>query len=101
MAGQFTTTAEEMRAFSAKIVEVNSQIQAEIQKLNGLIGEIAGGWQGAAATAYHQLQTKWNDDAAALNKVLDEIRQAIDTTTKQYSQTEDSQRSSISGVQGA
>ncbi|WP_035846299.1 WXG100 family type VII secretion target [Kitasatospora azatica] len=101
MAGQFTTTAEEMRAFSARITEVNSQIQGEISKLNSLIGEVAGGWSGDAATAYHQLQEKWNDDANALNKVLDEIRQAIDTTTKQYSTTEDQQRSSISGVQGA
>ncbi|PYC81943.1 WXG100 family type VII secretion target [Streptomyces tateyamensis] len=100
MAGQFTTTAEEMTAFSAKIVQVNEQVQKEIQSLNGLIGEVAGGWTGDAATAYHQLQQRWNDDAQALNKVLDEIRQAIDATTKQYSATEDNQRSSISGVQG-
>jgi WXG100 family type VII secretion target len=101
MAGQFTTTAEEMRAFSARITQVNSQIQSEIQKLNALIGEVAGSWKGEAATAYHQLQERWNDDANSLNKVLDEIRQAIDATTKQYSATEDQQRSSLSGVQGA
>ncbi|MFF7638489.1 WXG100 family type VII secretion target [Kitasatospora sp. NPDC008050] len=101
MAGQFTTTAEEMRAFSGKITEVNSQIQGELSKLNSLVESIAGGWQGAAATAYHQLQERWNDDASALNKVLDEIRQAIDATTAKYSSTEEDQRSSLSGVQGA
>ncbi|GAB2743824.1 WXG100 family type VII secretion target [Kitasatospora kifunensis] len=101
MAGQFTTTAEEMRSFSGKITEVNSQVQGEIAKLNGLISSIASGWQGAAATQYHQLQEKWNDDATALNKVLDEIRQAIDATTAKYSATEEDQRSSLSGVQGA
>ncbi|WP_327069159.1 WXG100 family type VII secretion target [Kitasatospora sp. NBC_01250] len=101
MAGQFTTTAEEMRAFSGKITEVNSQIQGELSKLNALVESIAGGWQGAAATAYHQLQERWNEDATALNKVLDEIRQAIDATTSKYSATEEDQRSSLSGVQGA
>ncbi|MFE0460920.1 WXG100 family type VII secretion target [Kitasatospora sp. NPDC058965] len=101
MAGQFTTTAEEMTAFSGRIAQVNSQVQQEIQKLNSLIGDVAGGWTGEAATAYHQLQDRWNEDASALNKVLEEIRQAIDATTKNYSATEDHQRSSISGVQGA
>jgi WXG100 family type VII secretion target len=101
MAGQFTTTAEEMRALSARITEVNGQVQGEISKLNSLISEVAGGWQGQAATAYHTLQQNWNDDANQLNKVLDEIRAAIDATTKNYSQTEEEQRSSIAGVTGA
>ncbi|MDH6122447.1 WXG100 family type VII secretion target [Kitasatospora sp. GAS204B] len=102
MAGsQFTTTAEEMRAFSGKINEVNQQIQGELSKLNALVSSIAGGWQGAAATAYHQLQERWNEDAKALNTVLDEIRGAIDATTSKYSQTEEEQRSSLGGVQGA
>ncbi|WP_329568229.1 WXG100 family type VII secretion target [Kitasatospora sp. NBC_01266] len=100
MAGQFTTTAEEMRAFSGKMVDVNGQIKGELAKLDSLVGSIAGGWQGAAATAYHELQARWNEDAAALNQVLDEIRQAIDATTAKYAQTEEDQRSSIGGVHG-
>jgi WXG100 family type VII secretion target len=101
MAGQFTVTAEEMRALSSRITEVNGQIQGEISKLNSLISEVAGGWQGQAATAYHSLQTKWNEDATKLNQVLDEIRSAIDSTAKNYAQTEEQQRGSITGVQGA
>ncbi|MDH6144796.1 MULTISPECIES: WXG100 family type VII secretion target [Kitasatospora] len=101
MAGQFTTTAEEMRALSARITQVNDQITAEVGKLNQLIDEVAGGWQGQAATAYHALQTKWNDDVKALNQVLNDIRGAIDATTKNYSTTEDDQRGALSSVPGA
>ncbi|MFB7667853.1 WXG100 family type VII secretion target [Kitasatospora sp. NPDC056138] len=97
MAGQFTTTAEEMTAFANRIGEVNGQIQGEIKRLNTLVDEIKSGWQGQAAAAYQQLQTRFNDDATALNKVLDEIKQAIEATTKAYSQTEQEQQSSMRG----
>lgn len=101
MSGQFTMTAEEMRAFSGRIDEVNGQIQGELSKLNTLVESITQGWQGAAATAYHQLQQQWNEDAGALNKVLGEIKSAIDATTKQYAATEEDQRSSLSKVSGS
>ena len=96
--GQFRTTAEEMRAFSARIDQVNSSIQQELSSLNNLVGSITSGWQGQAATAYNQLQQRWNEDATKLNRVLDEIKQAIDATTRQYSATEEEQRSSLSNV---
>ncbi|MFD8483521.1 WXG100 family type VII secretion target [Kitasatospora sp. NPDC059673] len=98
MAGQFTMTAEEMTSFANRIGEVNQQVQAEIGRLNNLVSEISSGWQGAAATAYKQMQERTNDDANALNKVLDEIRQAIEATTKAYSMTEEEQRAAVGGI---
>lgn len=95
MSGQFTTTAEEMIAFSNRIGEVNASVQGEIQRLNALVDEIKTGWKGQAAAAYQQLQTRFNEDATKLNQVLDEIRQAIDATTKAYSQTEEEARASL------
>ncbi|GAA2752484.1 MULTISPECIES: WXG100 family type VII secretion target [Kitasatospora] len=98
MSGQFTTTAEEMNAFANRIGEVNAQVQQEIGRLNNLVSEIAVGWKGAAATAYQQMQERFNKDAQDLNKVLDEIKQAIEATTKAYQQTEEDQRSSVGGI---
>ncbi|MFD9128696.1 WXG100 family type VII secretion target [Kitasatospora sp. NPDC059571] len=101
MAGQFRTTAEEMNAFANRIGEVNAQVQGEIQRLNSLVDQVGNGWQGQAAQAYKQMQTRFNEDAVALNKVLDEIRQAIEATTKAYAQTEQDQQSSMSGLGGS
>ncbi|MFD0565519.1 WXG100 family type VII secretion target [Kitasatospora saccharophila] len=98
MAGQFTTTAEEMTAFANRIGEVNNQVQGEISRLNNLVSEIASGWKGAAASAYQQMQSQFNDDATALNRILDEIRQAIEATTKAYSMTEEEQRAAVGGI---
>lgn len=100
MAGQFTTTAEEMTAFANRIGEVNQQVQSEIGRLNNLVSEISAGWRGAAATAYQQMQARFNEDANALNKILDEIRQAIEATTKAYSMTEEEQRAAVGGIAG-
>ncbi|MFB9366920.1 WXG100 family type VII secretion target [Kitasatospora sp. NPDC001664] len=95
MAGQFTTTADEMNAFANRIQEVNSSVQGEIQRLNTLVDEIKAGWQGQAAAAYQQLQTRFNEDATKLNQVLDEIRQAIVATTQAYTATEEEQRAAM------
>jgi WXG100 family type VII secretion target len=102
MAGQqFKTTAADMQAFSARIGEGNGQIQQELSRLNNLISSITSGWQGEAANAYNQLQQRWNEDATKLNRVLNEIREAIDQTSKQYSSTEQDQHSSISNITSA
>ncbi|MBB4946611.1 WXG100 family type VII secretion target [Kitasatospora gansuensis] len=84
-----------MTAFANRIGDVNASVQGEIQRLNALVDEIKQGWQGQAAAAYQQLQTRFNEDATKLNQVLDEIRQAIESTTKLYSQTEQEQASSF------
>ncbi len=101
MSGQFRTTADEMRAFSSRISDVNSQIQQELSRLNSLVESVTQGWQGDAAQSYNQLQTKWNNDASKLNKVLNEIKEAIDSTSAQYTSTEQDQHSSISKITSA
>jgi WXG100 family type VII secretion target len=100
MAGQFNVTAEEMNSFANRIGEVNQQVQGEIGRLNSLVEQIAAGWQGQAAEAYKQMQQRFNEDANALNKVLDEIKQAIEATTKAYAATEEEQRSSVGRIGG-
>ncbi|MFC1421442.1 WXG100 family type VII secretion target [Streptacidiphilus cavernicola] len=101
MSGQFRTTADEMRAFSSRISDVNAQIQQELGRLNNLVESVTSGWQGEAAQSYNTLQQKWNEDASKLNKVLNEIKEAIDSTSAQYTSTEQEQHSSISKITSA
>ncbi|WP_042409303.1 WXG100 family type VII secretion target [Streptacidiphilus carbonis] len=101
MSGQFRTTADEMRAFSGRISDVNAQIQAELSRLESLVSSITSGWQGSAAQSYNTLQQRWNADAGKLNKVLNEIKEAIDATTASYSGTEQDQQSSMSKIASA
>ncbi|MFJ9178740.1 WXG100 family type VII secretion target [Streptomyces sp. NPDC102360] len=98
MAGQFNVTHEEMVAFSGRISQVNESIQGEIQRLQTVVDSITSGWKGQAATAYNNLQSQVNEDATALNRVLNEIKEAIDSTASNYQTSEDEQASSISHV---
>jgi WXG100 family type VII secretion target len=99
MAGQqFTTTEEEMVAFSNRISSVNNSVQGEIRRLQTVIDTITSGWRGSAATAYNNLQSQVNQDATRLNNVLNDIKEAIDATTKNYSASEEEQRASITNI---
>lgn len=99
MAGQqFTTTEEEMVAFSNRISTVNSSIQGEIRRLQTVIDTITSGWKGQAATAYNNLQSQVNQDANRINQILLDIKEAIDATTKNYSASEQEQQQMISQV---
>ena len=101
MSGQFRTTADEMRAFSARISDVNGQITQELGRLENLVSSITSGWQGQAAQSYTQLQQRWTEDANKLNQVLNEIKDAIDQTSASYTSTEQEQHSSISRITSA
>ncbi|MFD7918536.1 WXG100 family type VII secretion target [Streptomyces sp. NPDC059740] len=99
MAGQqFTTTEEEMVAFSGRIDSVNQSIQGEIQRLQTVVDTITSGWKGQAASSYNQLQSQVNEDATRLNQLLSEIKEAIDQTTQNYSASEEEQMQSIHQV---
>lgn len=98
MAGQFRVTEDELQALSSKISSVNSSIQGEVKRLDGVIGGIASGWKGQAATSYHRLQQQWNEDARKMNNILNDIKEAVDSTRKNYSATEEQQNADISKI---
>jgi WXG100 family type VII secretion target len=98
MAGQFRVTEDELKALSSKISETNSSIQGEVKRLDGVISQIAGGWQGQAASAYHRLQQQWNEDANKMNQILNDIKEAVDSTRQNYSVTEEQQNSEVSKI---
>lgn len=99
MAGQqFKTTEEEMRALSNRISQVSSSLKGEITRLNGVVDGITSGWQGGAAQAYDRLQRQVNQDGDRLSQILNDIKEAVDTTTRNYSTSEEEQRSAISQI---
>lgn len=98
MAGQFRVTEDELKALSSRISQVNSQIQGEVKRLDGVISTIAGGWQGQAASSYNRLQQQWNEDARKMNNILNDIKEAVDSTRQNYSATEEQQNSEVSKI---
>ncbi|MET7478696.1 WXG100 family type VII secretion target [Streptomyces sp. NPDC005648] len=98
MAGQFRVTEDELTKLSGDINTANGQLQSEIRRLNGVIEQIAGGWKGQAATSYHQLQERWNADAKKMSDILNDIKEAVDSTRSNYTASEEEQNSQISKI---
>ncbi|WP_369172724.1 WXG100 family type VII secretion target [Streptomyces sp. R28] len=98
MAGQFRVTEDELTKLSGDINTVNGQLQGEIRRLNGVIDQIAGGWKGQAAQSYRQLQDRWNADAKRMTDILNDIKEAVDSTRSNYSASEEQQNSEISKI---
>ena len=63
-----------------------------------LLKNLNGGWQGQAAQSYRQLQDRWNSDAKKMNDILNDIKEAVDSTRSNYSASEEQQNSEISKI---
>jgi WXG100 family type VII secretion target len=98
MADQFRVTEDELAKLSGDITTVNGQIQGEIRRLDGVISQIAGGWQGQAAKSYHQLQERWNQDAKKMSDILQDIKEAVDSTRSNYTASEEQQNAEVSKI---
>lgn len=100
-AGHFKTSAAEMARVADRARTVNSGIQADLRRLEGVVSSLTHGWRGDAATAYQQLQHRWNEDAALLNRALAGIAERLDVSGRNYSTTDDQQRSHLTGIRAA
>lgn len=98
MAGQFRVTEDELTRLSGQITTVNGQIQGEIRRLDGVISQIAGGWQGEAAKSYRALQDRWNEEAKAMSAILEDIKNAVDSTRSNYTASEEQQNAEVSKI---
>jgi WXG100 family type VII secretion target len=98
MAGSFGTDAAVMQKAAQQVQQVSDEISAELRSLQGNLEPVASQWKGAAASAFQQLMVKWHDDANKLTQALQGIAEMLDSTTKGYTQVEDSNTSQISNI---
>ncbi|MGW0733536.1 WXG100 family type VII secretion target [Streptomyces sp. NPDC002851] len=97
MAG-FKVTEHELEKLSGRIDRANNEIRGEIKRLGGVIEQIAGGWKGEAASAYHRLQERWNTDANKMSDLLMDMKEAVDSSRKNYNAQEQQQNAEISKI---
>jgi len=101
MAGQYTTTTDEMQRAAQQVLSTNEQIQGQLRSLQSQLAPLAGAWQGQASTAFQQLMERWNIDAAKLNQALEGIGTAIQGSGRSYQQAEEQHAQSMSSITSA
>ena len=100
MAGSYTTDAAVMQKAAQQVQQVSEEINGELRSLLANLEPVASAWKGGAASAFQQLMQRWNEDASKLTQALQGIAELLDSTTKQYSQAEETNSSSISKILG-
>jgi WXG100 family type VII secretion target len=96
----FGTNAEVMQKAAAQIRQTSDEINGELRSLLSLIEPLASQWRGDASTAFHQLIDRWNQDANKLTQALAGIADSMDTSQKNYSSSEEQNRSQIASILG-
>lgn len=91
----FGTTFDEMNKAAQAVTQTVQEIQSEQRQLMSALEPIASQWKGAAASAFQQLITRFNEDAQKLTQALDAIGQALGSNTKNYQAVEEQNNSSI------
>ncbi|OIV35390.1 hypothetical protein BIV57_21835 [Mangrovactinospora gilvigrisea] len=90
-----------MHRVAERTTAVNAEIHAELRRLQSVVGTVAHGWRGDGATAYAQLQHRWNEDAEMLGRALDAIAERLHAAARNYTAADEEQRVRLSGIRAA
>lgn len=93
-------SAEEgaLRAGAEAVNRTKGEVETEVRKVRGEIEQLRGFWTGAAAVAYTNLMTRWDEQATKLNNILIELEDALRGTESAQASDEDSGVQTISGL---
>src|SRR6476661_8064766 len=82
--GSFETQLPTMQQASQHVYDVNQQIQTQLSNLLNRLEPLTSSWQGEAATSFHQLKMRWNDNATKLNQALQGIGDGLKQSHQTY-----------------
>jgi WXG100 family type VII secretion target len=77
---------------SQEVKQTASRIQQQLDDLKAGVSRIASSWQGSAQEGYQARQREWDQRAADLQQVLQQISQALESAAQSYQDTEDKNR---------
>ena len=93
MSGMFATESEVMVNTAKNVDATNDQVQAELNRVKGVVQDVAGSWKGAASTSFAGLMTRWDDSAMRQRAALTDIATNLRSNAAQFdsSETDNSQ----------
>ncbi|KAA2264694.1 WXG100 family type VII secretion target [Solihabitans fulvus] len=98
MADGYSTGSQELLDLAKNIHQVDSDTQATLKSLAGKLEPLQSAWGGAAATAFHQLIERFNDDANKLSQALNSIGEQMSGSAATYLQQEEEHSQSMSTI---
>jgi 6 kDa early secretory antigenic target len=79
--GTVTAAADDIR-------QTGSQIEGELDRLNGRVLKVVGTWDGEAQGAFYKKHQGWEHHVTGLHQTLKQIGNALDNAASGYQRTD-------------
>jgi WXG100 family type VII secretion target len=99
MAGESAVNRAAMQTAAGQVDDAVSQVRAQQSRLAGYHGDLMGGWQGDAATAFTNAYNSFNADFTTVINALQTIQEKLVTSRAHYQATEEQQTAAANRVQ--
>ena len=100
MTDSYGTEFAVMQKAAQSVEQTVQEIRAEMSSLENNLAPVAGAWKGSASSAFQELMARFNGDGQKLIEALTAIGEALGANTKNYSQVEEENQSSIAKLLG-
>lgn len=97
----FTTESEVMVSTAAGVDATSAQVQAELQRVKGIVEATAGVWRGAAAASFASLMLRWDESACALQSALGDIATNIRSNATNFDTSDTDNAHTLNHLVGA
>ncbi|MFP7364915.1 WXG100 family type VII secretion target [Corynebacterium callunae] len=98
MSQLFRTEADVMLATAGQVDGTNDEVQAELNRLRGVVDSVRGSWAGQAQVSFDALMNRWNDSARQLQEALQSISENIRHNAHSFENTEADNSQSFNAV---
>lgn len=99
MAGVVMDT-ETVAQAATNTINAKLSVDDNLEKLKAVCDELAAAWTGQGATAFNQVMTTWDAEAAKLLDALQDIADALDSSAAQQAEEDAASGSEFSAFDG-
>lgn len=100
MAGESAVNRAAMAQAAVQVEDALGQVRGQQSQLAGFHGDLMGGWQGMAASAFTNAYEQFNSDFSQVIQALQGIQEKLVSTRAHYETTEETQTAAANRVAG-
>lgn len=101
MAGPFSVDHATLGKAAGDVRTTRSDVDGELKKLRGVVGELSGAWAGQAASSFQSVMTRFDTDANALLNALSDIGDLLQKSGAQHQATDEAQNEQMNKFNAA
>jgi WXG100 family type VII secretion target len=96
--GMYQASEAELKGLAQELVDGNTDLMAQLNKLAQSVEAVENQWQGAAATAFNKMAAAFMRDGKVLNEKLIDMAEQVTGTANAYVQQEEQASQSLSAI---